>query len=110
MRQKFQTAFQAPGEYRAGRAEGPGRSDALQKFSAGFPPPKEGAGQEPAFLAINTNGRIPAIVDRDEGDFAVFESGAIMFYLAGKMGRLMPADAKGRSQKFAEDALKMVQR
>ena len=57
-----------------------------------------GAQKEPAFTAINPNGRIPAIVDRDNGDFAVFESGAIMVYLAEKTGRLMPTDAKGRSE------------
>ena len=49
------------------------------------------------FFKINPNGHIPAIVDRDNDDFAVFESGAILYYLAEKTGQLMPSDAKGRS-------------
>jgi len=59
--------------------------------------------KKPEFLKINPNGRIPAIVDHDikdeNGDgFAVFESGALMIYLAEKTGKLMPTDVQGRSK------------
>jgi glutathione S-transferase len=57
-----------------------------------------GEQKRPEYLRLNPNGRIPTIVDRDAGDFAVFESGAILIYLAEKTGKLMPADAKGRSR------------
>lgn len=58
----------------------------------------KGEQKEPGYLAINPNGRIPAIVDHDEDDFAVFESGAVMMYLAEKTGRLLPTEAKARSR------------
>src|SRR3989475_11657455 len=59
-----------------------------------------GEQKEPWYLKLNPNGRIPTIVDRDEGDFAVFESGAILLDLAEKPVRLLRADRKGRAPVF----------
>ncbi len=53
--------------------------------------------KEPWFMALNPNGRIPVIIDHDEDDFVVFESGAMLVYLAEKTGQLIPDDVKGRS-------------
>jgi GST-like protein len=49
-----------------------------------------GAGQAPGFLALNPNGKIPVIHDDDTGQ-VVFESNAILMYLADQAGRLLPA-------------------
>ena len=49
----------------------------------------------PDFLKISPNNKIPAIVDRDNG-WSVFESGAILIYLAEKTGRFLPADPRAR--------------
>jgi GST-like protein len=54
--------------------------------------------KKPEFLAISPNGRIPAIVDRDEDNLAIFESGAIMIYLAEKTGKLMPTDLNEKAK------------
>jgi GSH-dependent disulfide-bond oxidoreductase len=53
--------------------------------------------KEPWYLELNPNGRIPTIIDHDNDDLVVFESGAILIYLAEKTGLLMPKDVKGRS-------------
>ncbi len=57
-----------------------------------------GIQKSPEYLAINPNGRIPAIIDRDNDDFRIFESGAIMLYLAERTGKLLPTDAKRRNE------------
>jgi GSH-dependent disulfide-bond oxidoreductase len=51
----------------------------------------------PEFVAINPNSKIPAIIDQETG-ITVFESGAILIYLAEKTGKLLPSDQKGRFQ------------
>lgn len=60
--------------------------------------------KSPEFISLNPNGRIPAIIDPDGPDgkpIGLFESGAILVYLAEKTGKLIPADAAGRYETLA---------
>lgn len=55
----------------------------------------DGAHRRPEFLALNPHGRIPALTD-DETGVTLFESAAILLYLADKTGRLLPTETKAR--------------
>ncbi len=60
--------------------------------------------QTPEFMSLNPNGKIPAIVDPHGPDgkpMGLFESGAILLYLADKTGKLIPADPAGRYETLA---------
>lgn len=59
---------------------------------------RAGEQRSPEFVRLNPNAKIPVIVDRDEGDLTVFESGAILVYLAEKAGALLPTERAARSQ------------
>jgi GST-like protein len=70
-------------------------------YTARFVDITKGEQFKPEFLALNPNNKIPAIVDHEGPGgqpFTVFESGAILLYLAEKTGKLLPADVRGRTE------------
>ncbi len=80
-------------------------SIALEEMELGYRPipVNIGRGEQftPEFLALNPNNKVPTIVDHDGpsgAPFAVFESGAILIYLAEKCGRLLPTERAARSR------------
>ena len=87
--------------YTAPTPNGHKASIMLEELGADYKvqPVNIGSGEQkaPAYLKLNPNGRIPTLVDHAAEDFAVFESGAILIYLAEKFGKLLPTDVKGRS-------------
>ncbi|HEX8820483.1 MAG TPA: glutathione S-transferase N-terminal domain-containing protein [Archangium sp.] len=70
-------------------------------YTARFVDITKGEQFKPGFLALNPNNKVPAIVDHEGPGgqpFTVFESGAILLYLAEKTGKLLPADVRGRTE------------
>lgn len=57
-----------------------------------------GQQKAPDYVKLNPNARIPTLIDRAQDHFAIFESGAILMYLAEEFGRFLPADRRGRSE------------
>ena len=59
---------------------------------------QSGDQKKPEFLELNPNGRIPVIVDTDNDNLSIMESGAQLIYLAEKAGKLLPTETKARSK------------
>ena len=59
---------------------------------------QSGDQKKPEFLELNPNGRIPVIVDKDNDDISIMESGAQLIYLAEKAGKLLPTETVARSK------------
>ena len=59
---------------------------------------QSGDQKKPEFLELDPNGRIPVIVDTDNDNLSIMESGAQLIYLAEKVGKLLPTEAKARSK------------
>ena len=59
---------------------------------------QSGDQKKPEFLELNPNGRIPVIVDTDNDNLSIMESGAQLIYLAEKAGKLLPTEIKARSK------------